>query len=191
MNHNTAAVRGFLNIPDGTWTRLALEVERCARQFTLNEDEKDELFAALRHKIFEAAYRVRLNPKRACLKTYLETVIHNALKDWKDAKAKEKPTKDDRERIRRILYAPTRYGIVSQMLKQIDFNLAKLELTDHERDILDRALASTPIKEIGKGMGIGKNRILREWAGIKGKLATYYGKRLIQAGPELGRSSIS
>lgn len=191
MNLNTTAVRGFLNIPDGTWTRLALEVERCARQFTLNEDEKDELFAALRHKIFEAAYRVRLNPKRACLKTYLETVIHNALKDWKDAKAKEKPTKDDRERIRRILYAPTRYGIVSQMLKQIDFNLAKLELTDHERDILDRALASTPIKEIGKGMGIGKNRILREWAGIKGKLAAYYGKRLIQAGPELGRSSIS
>ena len=191
MNLNTTAVRGFLNIPDGTWTRLALEVERCARQFTLNEDEKDELFAALRHKIFEAAYRVRLNPKRACLKTYLETVIHNALKDWKDAKAKEKPTKDDRERIRRILYAPTRYGIVSQMLKQIDFNLAKLELTDHERDILDRALASTPIKEIGKGMDIGKNRILREWAGIKGKLAKYYGKRLIQAGPELGRSSIS
>lgn len=176
--NNTAAVRGFLNIPDGTWTRLALEVERCARQFTLNEDEKDELFAALRHKIFEAAYCVRLNPKRACLKTYLETVIHNALKDWKDAKAKEKPTKDDRERIRRILYAPTRYGIVSQMLKQIDFNLAKLELTDHERDILDRALASTPIKEIGKGMGIGKNKILREWAEIKRKFAEYYGKSL-------------
>lgn len=190
--NNTTAVRGFLNIPDGTWTRLALEVERCARQFTLNEDEKDELFAALRHKIFEAAYCVRLNPKRACLKTYLETVIHNALKDWKDAKAKEKPTKDDRERIRRILYAPTRYGIVSQMLKRIDFNLAKLGLTEHELDILNRVVYEyQAVKDIGREMGIGKNKILREWAGIKGKLAAYYGKRLIQAGPELGRSSIS
>lgn len=179
MNSNNAVARGFLSIPDRTWQHLSIEVERAARQFSLNEDAKEELFAEIRHKVILAAYNVRLDPEKASLKTYLETVIHNALKDWKDAKGKEQLKDETESRDRRILYSPTRYGTVGQMVRKIDFDLAKLGLTEHELDILNRVVYEyQAVKDIGREMGIGKNKILREWAGIKEKLAKYYGRKL-------------
>ena len=78
-----------------------------------------------------------------------------------------------------IHYSSAGYGSVEQMVCKIDFDLAKQKLTERELDILNRVVYEyQAVKDIGREMGIGKNKILREWAGIKEKLAKYYGRKL-------------
>ena len=173
-------------IPDGepkvlserTWTHLRCITKMTAHKFYLNKDEQDELYSRIKCAAYAAAIR-GFDPAKGSIDTYLSRAVFYVLSDWKKEHF-EKQGDEDEERVRNILYSPTRYGTVAKMIRMIDFDLAK-ELLDPEEELglfEKYVYGNDAIKAVGKELGYSDRRTLELWASIKGKLARYYGRKL-------------
>ena len=164
-------------IARGTWDHILVLTNKNARKFNLSDDEKEELHMTL---LAKAVFVIHSNydSTRATDETYVNSVLHHALVDWKKDRYEKKSVAEE-WRDRRILYSPTRYGTVAKMIRQIDFNLAKELLEDNELALFERIVYdNAPIKEAGSSLGYSKRRTLSLWATIKDKLSGYYARKL-------------
>lgn len=164
-------------IARGTWDHILVLTNKNARKFNLSDDEKEELHMTL---LAKAVFVIHSNydSTRATDETYVNSVLHHALVDWKKDRYEKKSVAEE-WRDRRILYSPTRYGTVAKMIRQIDFDLAKELLEDNELALFERIVYdNAPIKEAGSSLGYSKRRTLSLWASIKDKLSGYYSRKL-------------
>ena len=164
-------------IARGTWDHILVLTNKNARKFNLSDDEKEELHMTL---LAKAVFVIHSNydSTRATDETYVNSVLHHALVDWKKDRYEKKSAAEE-WRDRRILYSPTRYGTVAKMILKIDFNLAKELLKDNELALFERIVYdNAPIKEAGSSLGYSKRRTLSLWATIKDKLSGYYSRKL-------------
>lgn len=165
-------------LSESTWTHLRCITKQTSRKFNLNQGDQDELYSRIKCAAYAAAITGH-DPTKGTGETYLNGAIQHVLTDWKKEQY-GKTSDDDEERIRRILYSPTRYGTVAKMIRMIDFDLAK-ELLDPEEELglfEKYVYGNDPIKAVGKELGYSDRRTLELWAEIKGKLAKYYGRKL-------------
>lgn len=165
-------------LSESTWTHLRCITKQTSRKFNLNQGDQDELYSRIKCAAYAAAITGH-DPTKGTGETYLNGAIQHVLTDWKKEQY-GKTSDDDEERIRRILYSPTRYGTVAKMIRMIDFDLAK-ELLDPEEELglfEKYVYGNDPIKAVGKELGYSDRRTLELWAEIKRKFAKYYGRKL-------------
>lgn len=160
-------------LSEGAWTHIRCATKRTARKFNLDDDNREELYSRLKCAAYAAAL-TRYDSNRAKGETFIAGVVRHVLHDWRTEQF-EKIDNSNEDLNRRILYSETRYGTVGKMLRTVDFDLAKLELTDEERLLLEwYVYANDNLKSIGKHLGHKKHTTLELWASIKSKIRFYY-----------------